>query len=298
MFQTKNIFILRIGLSLLASLGFIALICWDSLALAATAPNLGTTSTFGVVSDTLSNTNFPGPPVLTNITGAICGTTLNIPLPSIISGATVTPCDPQTGLDQGTALANLNAQALASSCKFIPAGTPLDAVVISGGLPGHYPPGCYQFGGAMDLTVSTTMTLDGAGIYIFSSVGALNTGADSSVILNGACASDVFWAPGGATTIGAYTIGGVPAAAPTFVGNIFDPAGITIGHFANLEGRALAFGGTVTTDSNTITVPTCTPFASSPGATTVPTLNEWGTIIFMVLAGLGAVYYLRKYRRV
>jgi len=29
---------------------------------------------------------------------------------------------------------------------------------------------------------------------------------------------------------------------------------------------------------------------------TVPTLNEWGMIIFMVLAGLGAVYYLRRRR--
>jgi hypothetical protein len=33
-------------------------------------------------------------------------------------------------------------------------------------------------------------------------------------------------------------------------------------------------------------------------ATSVPTLNEWGAILFMVLAGLGSVYYLRKYRRV
>jgi len=33
-------------------------------------------------------------------------------------------------------------------------------------------------------------------------------------------------------------------------------------------------------------------------AVAIPTLNEWGVIIFMVLAGLGSVYYLRKYRRV
>jgi hypothetical protein len=29
----------------------------------------------------------------------------------------------------------------------------------------------------------------------------------------------------------------------------------------------------------------------------IPTITEWGMIIFMVLAGLGAVYYLRKQRR-
>ena len=31
-------------------------------------------------------------------------------------------------------------------------------------------------------------------------------------------------------------------------------------------------------------------------AATVPTLNEWGIIVFMVLAGLGSLYYLKKIR--
>jgi len=31
---------------------------------------------------------------------------------------------------------------------------------------------------------------------------------------------------------------------------------------------------------------------------TIPTLTEWGMIIFIVLAGLGAVYYLRRQRKV
>ena len=33
-------------------------------------------------------------------------------------------------------------------------------------------------------------------------------------------------------------------------------------------------------------------------ATTVPTMNEWGMIIFLLLAGLGAVYYLRRQKTV
>jgi hypothetical protein len=33
-------------------------------------------------------------------------------------------------------------------------------------------------------------------------------------------------------------------------------------------------------------------------AVPVPTMNEWGIIIFMALTGLGAIYYLRKYKRV
>ncbi len=32
-------------------------------------------------------------------------------------------------------------------------------------------------------------------------------------------------------------------------------------------------------------------------ATNVPTMNEWGMIIFMALAGIGSLYYLRKRRR-
>ena len=36
---------------------------------------------------------------------------------------------------------------------------------------------------------------------------------------------------------------------------------------------------------------------SANGVANVPTMNEWGMIIFMVLAGLGSVYYLRRQRR-
>lgn len=31
-------------------------------------------------------------------------------------------------------------------------------------------------------------------------------------------------------------------------------------------------------------------------ATPIPTMNEWGMIIFIALAGLGSVYYLRRQR--
>jgi hypothetical protein len=37
--------------------------------------------------------------------------------------------------------------------------------------------------------------------------------------------------------------------------------------------------------------------ADNPCRTTVPTMNEWGIIIFIVLAGLGAAFYLRKSKR-
>lgn len=179
--------------------------------------------------------------------------------------------------------------------------------------------------------------------------GALTTGANTSFVLaGGVCETDVFWAPVGATTIGADT---------AFVGNILDPAGITIGNastfmvIANppnaslecgftlisvagddtivLTGGTIPHGDGITSGTCTVTVDvtaaasgaylntlgpgalvtdegdnvntavatlTVAPANASP--TPVPALNEWGVIFFMVLAGLGSVYYLRKYRRV
>ena len=39
------------------------------------------------------------------------------------------------------------------------------------------------------------------------------------------------------------------------------------------------------------------PCLQGPGSQAIPTLNEWGMIIFMILAGAGAVFYMRKQRR-
>ena len=275
MSQTKNVLKRMMRLTLLVSVGFAALLslAQTDAALAATAPSLGSDSTYGIVSSTFTNNANVGATTIINGTPgqpAVCYTTGSgsaFP-PTTITGTTVIPCPPAVGTDQGLALANLNAQCLDVSCTTIAAGTPMDAVVIGANPPGTFPPGCYRFGGALNITASTTVTLNGAGVYVFCSVGALTTGADSKIALaGGVCENDVFWAPGGAANIGASTIGGIPAAAPTFVGNILDNAGITIGHFANLKGRALDFATTVTTDADTITVPTCVPFV--PGVAPV-----------------------------
>jgi hypothetical protein len=46
---------------------------------------------------------------------------------------------------------------------------------------------------------------------------------------------------------------------------------------------------------------TCNSDSSGPATIvnmrTIPTMNEWGMIIFMVLAGLGAVYYMMRQKR-
>ena len=272
----------RSGLLVSAVFAALLSLSQSNAALAATAPSLGSTSTYGVVSSTFTNSN-TAPQTIIN--GDVCFTTGPVTPPLTIAGAKVTPCPSATGTDQGLAAANLNGQ----PCMSLGAGPiTLDSVIVGANPPGTIPPGCYSSAGAMNVTLSTTVTLNGAGVYIFRPGGALNSGANSSIILaGGACASDVFWAPVGATTLGANA---AQSLSPTFVGNILDAAGITIGHFANLTGRALAFGGTVTTDANTITVPTCAGFVAGG----IPTLSEWAIVVLGALLAVGGAAAMRK----
>jgi uncharacterized repeat protein (TIGR01451 family) len=229
--------------------------------LAATTPSLGTAATFGVLSGTYINTV-----VGTTITGDLGYTTGPASVPTVsgsthtdISGVPAGDIYQQAGTAQTNALANLNAQVLAG-CTSLGVGA-VNLNNVAGHLTGVYTPGCYTSGGAMNITTGTTVTLNGAGTYIFKPGGALTTEADTSVVLaGGASACDVFWIPVGGTTLGAYT-GALPNTTREFVGNIFrgDAAGlsITIGQFTDVLGRLLAYGSTVTTDKNIITVPTC-----------------------------------------
>ena len=245
---------------LLASLGAAAFLCVSQAAMAATAPSLGSESTYGIVSETYTNTVSGTTINGTSSQPAVCYTTGPSVAPTI-TGTTVTPCPAATGTDQDAALADLNSQV----CTSIGSAVALDTYSVGGGTPGVFPPGCYSSTGAMSVTTGTTVTLSGAGVYIFRPGGALDPADNSHVVTEGgACANNVFWTPIGATTIGANS---------SFVGNVFrgSAAGlsITLGSTVNFEGRALAFGSTVKTDTDTITVP-------NPGAcaeATLPTVT-------------------------
>ena len=183
---------------------------------AATAPtnDLGSEKPYGIVSSTYTNTAAG-----TTVTGGVCFTTGPAVDPTV-SGS-YGACPAAAGTDQSSALADLNTQA----CTTIGSGG-LEGISIGGGTPGTFPPGCYVRAGALDITANGIVTLNGNGVYIFrSSGGALTTGANSQIVLSGACANNVFWAPVGATTLGATS---------TFVGNILDAAGISIGLNANV----------------------------------------------------------------
>lgn len=241
----------------LARIGLGALVLASAPAWAQVAPSLGSLSTFGIVSSTYTNTA-PG----TTVNGSVCFTT-GPAVPATVSGTTGA-CPAAAGPDQLAALAILNSQ----PCAVLPGG-PLESVVIGTNPPGVIPPGCYFRAGAIDITANGVVTLTGNGVYIFRTAGAVTTGANSSIVLaGGACAGNVFFAPVGATTLGANS---------AFVGNILDAAGIAIGNAASVQGRALAFGGTVSTDASTITVPTAC-------AATAPTV----TVSKISTGGVGA----------
>ncbi|OIP96368.1 hypothetical protein AUK40_05065 [Candidatus Wirthbacteria bacterium CG2_30_54_11] len=207
--------------------------------LAATTPSLGSATTYAILGSTYTNTTAG-----TIITGNIGFTTAPAVVPAGVhpyygSGAPY----PAAITDQGNALAGLNAQAC--TYTFAPGAIDLSTDATHGTI-GVYAPGVYCSAGAMD--VGGLLTLSGSGTFIFRPDGAFTSTANAIVTLDGASACNVFWTSSEAATLAANT---------TFVGTIITDAGITVGANTTWSGRALAAGGTVTTDSNTITVPIC-----------------------------------------
>lgn len=210
---------------------------------AATTPSLGQAESFGILSGTYTNT-VAG----TTITGDLGYTTGPAMAPTLVGTIFSPPSSKYStaGTDQGSAKTNLDGQACTHT---FPAGAVDLATDTTHGTAGTYTPGVYCTAAASAASIGTGgITLSGAGTYIFRITGALTTVANSVVTLSGASACDVFWTPSAATTLGANS---------TFKGTDIDASGITIGSTVNWSGRALAFGGTVSTDVDTITVPTC-----------------------------------------
>ncbi len=226
----------------MAALSLILSLSGPITAFAATTPSLGAAATYGVLSSTYTNTT------VTTINGDV----------GFATGPAVAPLGVHTnygsgapystaGSDQNNALTSLNSQAC--TFTFAPGAIDLAADTTHGPI-GVYTPGVYCTSGAGAASIGTAgITLNGIGTYIFRVNGALTSVANSVVTLSGsASVCDVFWTPTSATTLGATS---------TFKGTNIDASGITIGSTVNWTGRALAFGGTVSTDTDTITAPTC-----------------------------------------
>jgi hypothetical protein len=215
---------------------------------------VGNATTFGVLSSTYTNTN-PGPPG-TLIDGDLGYTTGPAVNPVVVGTTHVADATyAAAGVDQATALAAMNAAA----CTFNFSVGAID--LHSNPFGTTYPPGIYCVAGAMSIGGGGIIFLNGTGIHLFRSTGAFTTSANSQVILNGTDPCDVFWTPGAATTLGANTV---------LVGTVIDNAGITIGSTVDWIGRALSFGGTVSTTLDSIVVPLCSGCALPPSALPSP----------------------------
>src|SRR6185312_5258110 len=262
----KNYFVMFV-------LVFSALSIGQSGVFAVSSPSLGAAGNYGILASTFTNAA-TGVSVAGNV-----GYTTSPAVAAQVNGTIFVNNGTysQAGTDQGTALSTLNALSCTQSF-----GVATDLATTNSTNQttlGHYEPGVYCIGGAQSIGTAG-ITLNGSGTYVFRSTGALNTIANSHMMLvNGANASDIFWTPV-ATTLGANT---------NFTGTVIDPAGITMGTDVTWLGRALAFGNTVTATTNDkITVPGFVPQVtlSSIAVTTPATKLSYTVGDSLTTAGL------------
>ena len=128
-------------------------------------------------------------------------------------------------------------------------------------------PGVYCSGSSMSLI--GTLTLNGAGVYIFQIGSTLTTATDSKIILTGgATADNVFWQVGSSATLGTAT---------SFAGTIIAQASITSSSNTQTTGRLIALSGAVSLSGaspTTITVPSASSTQTSITHTpTQPTIT-------------------------
>jgi Ice-binding-like len=105
-------------------------------------------------------------------------------------------------------------------------------------------PGLYK--STSTLSLSGTVTLSGAGVYIFQIASGLTVGTGGTVILSGgATSANVFWQVGSSATLGTTA---------NFKGTILALTSISLATGAKLDGAALAQHGAVTLDTNDVTI--------------------------------------------
>lgn len=134
-------------------------------------------------------------------------------------------------------------------------GQTSDGVLGAWGGPTSLTPGVYTE--ASDTTFSGTLTLDGGydDVWVFQ-IGNDMTFSGSVILAGNAQACNVFWQVGNDATI---------AAGSQFVGTLIASNNVTLVSGADVNGRIVSLHGALTTDSNTITGPTCT---TAPAPTT------------------------------
>jgi hypothetical protein len=199
---------------------------------ASTSINLRSAANFGVLAGTSLTNNSGGTTFITGDVGSPSQTTDPVQAAGYTNYKSGAPLSNALA-DLQTAITDANSR----TCDVTFAGDiDLGGLVLA--------PGVYCYAGT--ISVTGTLTLNGAGVYIFRTKLTLNTTANAVVALtNGASADDVTWVPVGPTTLGANG---------AFKGSILaESAAITVGDNTTLlNGRVLS-AAAVTLRNNQIT---------------------------------------------
>jgi hypothetical protein len=256
-------------LSSLAALGFAALFCGPSPALAQVAPPLGFFGQFGILA---------AQGVTANGTTVVSGDVGSYPNPAI-SGAglsTVAPWTIHLGADAVVQQAQIDATAAGLNLTSQGPGTLLPA-----GLGGTtLGPGVYSFATTADIAASTNFTLSGAGTYVFLVPSSLTANVLSTVTLNGVDPCLVFWRVGSAATLNGVN----------FPGTVIATAAISFGNAMQMQGRVASLTASVTLAATGQAIAGC----SALPAPTLPEIGAWALLV--VLLGSGAYLLSRRTR--
>jgi len=235
-------------------------------AFAATSPSLDAAETFSVLSGTgATNTG------ITSISGDL----------GVSPAASYTDAGTTTFLTPGNPhLADAAAAAaqVSNSAAFdaLDAGDNADANCIGGILPSGtdlttlspLAPGLYCSAGTFLLTGNLELT-GTTGTWVFKTVSGLITSPGSSVTGGDPC--NIWWRVGSSATLATTT---------DFRGNILALTSVGLDTGANLDGRAFAYNGATTLNTNTISGPACTAVAPpSGGMRREGTINVVKTVI-------------------
>ncbi len=244
----------------------------STLALASTAPGLGTAESYAVLAGMPSITN-TGNSVISGSVGISPAAAVTGFPPGLVNNGTI-----QKGTaPAGTAKTDLTAAygvAKSSPCNFNKTGKNLGDLTLT--------PGTYCQTTAPTLT--GTLTLSGNGVFIFQIGSTLATAPGSRIVLrNGAQPCNVFWQVSSSATLNTTT---------TFVGTIMALTDIRVSNGVSIAGRALARNGTVTLIDDRITVPTTCPGVPGSGAvssSTIAGLPRVPLALACLVAGAGLV---------
>ena len=243
---------LRKRLSLLASLGFAALPLVSAPAL---AQNVGAAQSFAILGGTAVTVTAPANTINGDVGIAPAAATFITGFPA---NATIVPPFSNHGND-GFAIA---ARAAVTTLFNDPALAPAGGVAITANLStdgptanGVYTPGKYSLASGTAI-IPTSITLSGAGIYVFSLNSDIVTSVGSTVIfLNGANPCNVFWR---VPTLA--TLNGV-----NFPGTVVAGTGVHLGTGSSLTGRALALAAGDVTMAGGNTVGGCSAVGAPAG---------------------------------